>query len=94
MHVRTDCRVRQLAISLVPVGTRAGSAGCCPHCRDWTIGTAPFFRSAWQAHLLAQAQIRELEMALPVQQQVVWLDIAMDVPEVVHGFDGKDGCGE
>mmetsp|Transcript_21082 Transcript_21082/g.59974 ORF Transcript_21082/g.59974 Transcript_21082/m.59974 type:complete len:250 (+) Transcript_21082:291-1040(+) len=42
---------------------------------------------------LAQAQVRELEVAAPVQEQVVRLEVSVDVPEGVDGFDSQNSLG-
>lgn len=35
-------------------------------------------------HFGAQSQIRELDVSVPVQQDIVGLQVAVDVPQLVH----------
>lgn len=44
-------------------------------------------------HFLAQAHVRELEVSLPVQEDVVRLEVAVDVAQCVHGGDCHDHLG-
>mmetsp|Transcript_21584 Transcript_21584/g.65944 ORF Transcript_21584/g.65944 Transcript_21584/m.65944 type:complete len:442 (-) Transcript_21584:435-1760(-) len=44
-------------------------------------------------HLLAEAQVGELEVPVPVQKHVIWLEVAVDILQRVHGGDGEAHLG-
>jgi len=41
----------------------------------------------------AEAEIRQLDVALCVDEQVVWFDVAMNEPEFVYRVDGEYRLG-
>ena len=41
--------------------------------------------------VLAKAEVAELDVAVLADDEVVWLEVAVDVVQVVDGLDGQDG---